>query len=298
MKKSLNTLVSDIYGVLEGKGGWDAAITEFTSSEMQHLLRRRLEDDGEERESALRMSNLGTPCERKLWYAVNTPHTGEPLPAPALLKFLYGDVIELLVLSLASAAGHKVEGCQTELDIGGIKGHRDAVIDGITVDVKSASPRSFDKFKYGELRDNDPFGYIRQLASYVYAGRNDEVESHPTVGAFLAVDKVSGEIALDPYDFSGEIEGLDDKVEDLKTMVAQDTPPERGFQPVDDGYYNTKKKEFVPNGNKKLGLNCSYCEFKHECWPGLRTFMYKAGQGTQPRFFTYIKKEPNVQEVT
>lgn len=297
MSKALNTLVADIYSVLEGKGGWDAAITEFMSVEMQSLLRRRLEDDGEERVPALRMSNMGKPCRRQLWYGVNAPNEGEPLPAKALLKFLYGDIIELLVLSLAEAAGHKVEGCQDELEIAGIKGHRDCVIDGITVDVKSASPRSFEKFKYGTLRDNDPFGYVRQLSAYVYAGREHDVESHPTVGAFLVVDKVSGEIALDVYDFSAEIENMEETFEEVKAQIASDTVPERAFEPIEDGYKH-KTKGFLPNGNLKLGLNCGYCEFKEKCWPGLRTFMYKQHNGTKPVYFTKVVKEPKVPEST
>jgi hypothetical protein len=43
------------------------------------------------------------------------------------------------------------------------------VIDGVTVDVKSASKYGFEKFLKHNLREDDPFGYISQLSSYVYA---------------------------------------------------------------------------------------------------------------------------------
>ena len=82
-------------------------------------------------------------------------------------------MIEELALTVAMAAGHDVKGQQGKLNVHGIKGHRDAVIDGMTVDVKSASPYAFKKFKDGTLRDDDPFGYISQLSSYVYAGKDD-----------------------------------------------------------------------------------------------------------------------------
>lgn len=298
MTKTLNTLVQDIYDVLEGKGGWDAVITEFMSSGVQDLLKHRLEDGGEERVAALRMSNLGRPCLRQTWYDIHRTNEGEALGGSTLLKFLYGDLIEVLVISLARAAGHQVEGCQDTLEIRGVKGHRDCVIDGITVDVKSASPFSFEKFKHGDLRNNDPFGYIRQLASYVYAGRDGETATHPTVGAFLVIDKVSGEICLDLHDFSQDIEGIEDKVDEIKATINSEDVPPRAFEPVNDGYYNTKKKEFVPNGNKKLGLNCGYCGHKHTCYPGLRTFLYKSGNSMKPTFFTSIVKEPKVTEVT
>ena len=80
-------------------------------------------------------------------------------------------MIEELVLSLAKASGHKVEGEQSKLNVHGVKGHRDAVIDGMTVDVKSCSSYAYKKFKEGKLKDDDPFGYISQLSSYVYAGK-------------------------------------------------------------------------------------------------------------------------------
>lgn len=296
MTKTISTLVQDMYKVLEDTGGWDAAISRFMSDEMHDLLQRRFDSEAEEREPTLRMSNLGTPCKRKLWYSIHNANEGEPLPPQARLKFLYGDILEILLLSLAKAAGHKVEGCQDTLQIDGIVGHRDAVIDGITVDVKSASPRSFEKFKSGSLRSNDPFGYVSQLSSYVYAGRDSDVESHPTLGAFLVVDKVSGELCLDLYDFSAEIETKLEEVHSLKETVNNaDVIPDRAFEEEDDGYYNSKKKQFVANGNKKLGLNCSYCEFKKQCWPGLRTFIY--GNGA-PKFMTKVVKTPNVMEVT
>src|SRR5882757_495738 len=87
----------------------------------------------------LRMSNIGTPCERQLWYKVNQSEDSEQLPANARLKFLFGHIIEALILLLAKEAGHIVRGEQDNLDIQDVPGHRDAVIDGITVDVKSAS---------------------------------------------------------------------------------------------------------------------------------------------------------------
>src|SRR5690606_25725922 len=103
----------------------------------------------------------------------NTPEDGEPLRPEAYLKFLYGDILEDLLLFLAEAAGHTVVGRQDEQEIAGIKGHRDCVIDGTVVDAKSASSYSFKKFKEGRLREDDPFGYVDQLQSYIHSGQND-----------------------------------------------------------------------------------------------------------------------------
>ena len=60
---------------------------------------------------------------------------------------MFGDILEELLLFLAKEAGHTVTGQQDTLSISGVNGHRDAIIDGRLVDVKSASSYSFRKFK-------------------------------------------------------------------------------------------------------------------------------------------------------
>lgn len=278
---NINTIVQDIYSVVEGNGGWDATVSDYFRKELGNVVDTRLQAQ-EERKATLRMSNLGTPCKRKLWYEVNQPDDAEPLRPDTRLKFLYGDLVESLLLSLAKASGHDVRGEQDELSIAGIKGHRDAVIDGITIDVKSASGFGFKKFEDNNLRADDPFGYLSQLSSYVYAGHREDPENvHPTIGGFLVLDKQSGKVCLDVYDLSDLIKDKEAEAEGLIEMVAGGIP-DRGFQPVKDG----------GSGNMKLGVNCSYCSFKQTCWPELRTFLYSNG----PRFLTTVKREPNVPE--
>lgn len=283
--KKINTLVKDIYDELENRGGWDKAITDYFIELMRDFAEQRREtqeEDQRHERGTLRLSSLGTPCKRKLWYQVNAPGEGEAIPPYALLKFNYGDIIEALVLSLAKAAGHKVEGEQDELFVHGIRGHRDAVIDGVTVDVKSTSTYGYKKFESGGLRDDDPFGYISQLSSYVYAGRDHEVESHPTLGAFLAVDKQNGHLCLDMYDFGPELDRKEQEVEELKVMVSQPEPPERGFNDEPEG----------KSGNRKLCVQCSYCDYKKKCWD-FKTYLYSTG----PKFLTKVVREPKTKEI-
>lgn len=282
MTKTINTLVKDIYDVIEGNGGWDETVSKFFRESIGDVVDTRLNAQEQER-GTLRMSNLGSPCQRKLWYSVNQPDDSEPLRPNTRLKFLYGDILESLLISLAKAAGHVVTGEQDTLDIGGIKGHRDCVIDGITVDVKSASGFGFSKFEKGNLRNDDPFGYISQLSSYVFAGHKENPEGvHPTIGAFLVVDKQHGNLCLDVYEFKEELEGKEEEVEALKEMAAGEEAPPRAFAPVPDG----------GSGNTKLGVNCSYCSYKASCWPEMRTFLYANG----PRFLVDVKRVPNVPE--
>lgn len=273
--KTIDTLVADINNVLVSP----TTVSESDAQDLGRELAQVVQESLGEREASpsLRMSNLGTPCRRKLWYTVRAPQTAEPLPAHVRLKFLYGHILESLVLFFAKLAGHRVEGRQTELDIGGVKGHRDAVIDGRTVDVKSATTHSFKKFKENRLRENDPFGYIDQINAYRYADSANVVDDKVS---FLAIDKQLGNICLDTYDANDT--DYDALVDELKLMLDEDEPPARHYKDIDEG----------KSGNRKLDVNCSYCPFKKTCWPGLRTFIYSNG----PVHLSHVEKEPNVPE--
>lgn len=227
------------------------------------------------------MSNLGTPCDRKLWYTVNRPGAGEQQGGTTTLKFLYGDIIERIILGLAKFSGHTVEGEQDELDIGGVKGHRDAVVDGRLVDVKSATTHSFNKFKEHRLETDDPFGYIKQIGAYLDASQKDPLVKDKDKASFIAVDKQLGHICIDTYNKSDM--DYTKLVDEKRSMVSLASPPARAFSDVPDG----------KSGNRKLGTECSYCPFKSECWPGLRSFAYAGG----PTFLTKVVKEPKVDEV-
>jgi hypothetical protein len=281
LSKTIDTLVEDIYAFIDKPSGIsDEHINDF-GQRLGNLLVNRL-SRGDEREPTLRLSNVGTPCERKLWYSIRTPNDSEPLPPAARLKFLYGDILEELLLFLAEAAGHTVEGRQTELDVNGVKGHRDAIVDGVLVDCKSASTYSFKKFETGELRSNDPFGYLTQLGLYHAASKDDPLLKEKDVASFLVVDKTLGNLCLDTYAF-GDLD-YDKLVEAKRDMLAKDEPPARAYEDIPEG----------KSGNKKLGIECSYCPFKKKCWPGLRTFLYSNG----PVYLTEVTREPKVYEVT
>lgn len=274
MSKTIDTLVEDIGRVLTDPPDiTDEQATAFGHS-LASVVKQKL--SREETKPALRMSNLGTKCLRKLWYSINRPEKAIPLRPEARLKFLYGDIIETLILWLAKLAGHEVKGEQDTLDIGGVKGHRDAIVDGITVDVKSASAYSYRKFEEGLKPDTDAFGYLDQLGAYSYAGKTGR-ES-----AFIAVDKTLGHIHVDKH------EGLAEKdygqlVEERKAVVAQPEPPPRGYFDEPDG----------KSGNRKLAMECGYCDFRKECWPGHRTFLYSNG----PRYLTSVVRTPDTPEV-
>lgn len=277
--KSIDTLVEDIHGLFHKDFIPSPESLQTFGQRLASHLSSRI---GERRNSAptLRFSNLGTNCNRKLWYSVNSHESAEELRPEARLKFLLGDLIEELLLFLAEQAGHKVENQQEEVQIGGVKGHLDATIDDVVVDCKSASSLSFKKFAEHRLSDDDPFGYITQLQSYRFA------KGLP-LAAFLVMDKTLGKITLDKHGNDGV--PYDQVVREKKELVAQPEPPERPYEPKPDG----------KSGNMKLRTVCSYCPFKYTCWShtnngkGIRTFLYSSG----PRYLTEVLREPDVVEI-
>jgi CRISPR/Cas system-associated exonuclease Cas4 (RecB family) len=282
LSKSLDTIVEDIYRVIEGKGGWDATVTEFFSTTLASVAEARFSQEQQPRDY-LSLSALGSPCDRKLWYRINQIKDSQPLSPEAIGTFFYGDLIEALVLSLAKAAGHKVEGMQDRVSVFGVSGQRDAIIDGVTVDVKSASKHGFEKFRSHNLREDDPFGYISQLSSYVYAGKDDPLVKNKTEGAFLVVQKDRFKLCLDRYDFTEEISKKEEEIERIKKMVAGKIPEDR-IEPV---------PQSKTSPNTQLSTTCGYCEFRKVCWPEARTFLYSTG----PAYLVDVVNEPRVTEL-
>lgn len=277
--KEISTLVPDIYALFEGDHKWDPQNSETFGRQLTKTLHRQL--SSEAYKPRLRMSNIGGPCDRKIWYSVNLPEAKEPLRPSTRIKFLFGDILELLLLWFAKEAGHHVAGEQDLLDISGVRGRRDAVIDGIVIDTKSASSRSFEKFAKHLQSKDDTFGYLAQLGSYLAASINDPLVMDKDVAAFLVINKEKGEICLDVHprtdtDYSR-------RITDLREQLAKETPPPRAFEDQPEG----------KSGNRKLGTVCGYCDFKETCWPGLRTFLYS----NKPVFLTHVAKEPKVPEL-
>lgn len=278
----IESLIHDIQEVIKGEGGWDQAASKYLGDTISKVSFDRFSKPSQPR-GYLSLSSIGTPCITKLWRRVNQPELAEPLTAEALGTFFYGDMIEALVLALAKASGHDVQGEQDPLVVHGIKGHRDCIIDGMTVDVKSASSYSFQKFADGSLRENDPFGYISQLSSYVYAGQDDDRVTYKSEGAFLVVKKDRFKLCLDRYDFTSELKAKKLEIENAKAVV-KGAEPDFRIPPV---------PQSKTSPNMMLDTQCSYCEFKKVCWPDARIFLYSTG----PVWLTSVVKEPNVVEL-
>ena len=261
--KTIDTLVADIYNLVNtGKKKPDQEALFALGSTVMDAVRRQLWMATSDMPGRLRMSNIGKPCSRSLWYDVNGDDKVESLSPETRLKFMIGDIVEALVIYLAKEAGHSVTEQQAEIEMEGIKGHIDCVIDDELVDIKSASSFAMKKFKNGTLPDDDPFGYISQISGYGNALGKKR-------GTFLAFDKSSGELAT--YTHS-QLENTEIKIKEVKAAVELPEPPDRCFETVKDRQ----------TGRQKLGVNCSYCSHKHTCWAGELDLKFRSGR---PVFF-------------
>ena len=283
---STDNLVSDIYRMIDTKDipegvPVEQVINDFGEN-VKQILRNNITESTFDRRK-LRMSNIGKK-DRQLWYSYNG-YKGEELMPHTRIKFLYGHLIEEMVLALTKLAGHDVTDEQKQAEVDGIKGSMDCKIDGVLTDVKSASPYGFKKFKDGSLINDDPFGYVDQIKGYAHS------EGVTDVG-WLVMDKTNGHLTYLKYDMADESQwywsklnffSIEERIKNIKRVVKSETPPTRCYGHIPDG----------KSGNMKLPVGCSYCAYKRECWPSLRTFIYSNG----PRYLTYVAKDPNVLEV-
>jgi len=284
---STDTLVSDIYRMIDTKDIPEGVPVEQVINDFGENMKQILRDNITEHEfdrRKLRMSNIGKK-DRQLWYSYNG-YEGEKLLPHTRIKFLYGHLIEEMVLALTKLSGHDVTHEQKQVEVDGIKGSMDCKIDGVLTDVKSASSYGFKKFKDGSLVNDDPFGYIDQIKGYAHAEDTTDI-------GWLVMDKTNGHLTYLKYDMADESQwywsklnffSIPERIKNIKKIVKSETPPERCYEVIPDG----------KSGNMKLPVGCSYCAYKHDCWgEDLRTFLYSNG----PRYLTQVVHLPNVIEV-
>ena len=197
--KNIHDVIPDIYKRMTNpvKINQDNLSTFLTNT--TELMERYLEQERDQGNRAnLRMSLIGR-ADRKIWMDINGPKKERELPFSMLMRFLYGSLVEELLLFLVKESGHSVTDEQKEVTLSGVVGHIDCKIDGEVVDVKSSSDYSFRK------------------------------------GYFLALNKSSGDIALlevtdfDLINASGRIKHIRSFLKDTKNK------PEVCKVPVPDG---------------------------------------------------------------
>jgi hypothetical protein len=276
----INTLIEDIYTLVQKKDGW---FTDELTNNFGKEVSRRLQEkfSSPERTPSLRLSQMGPRCPKALWHSIHTPQLAEALPPWAEVKYSFGHIIEALAICLAKASGHSVTGEQDALEVDGIVGHRDCIIDGCVVDVKSASSFGFNKFKNGSIKDDDSFGYLDQLDGYLVGSLNDPLVTVKDKAYILGIDKTLGHMVL--YEHTIRERSIRERIQQYKRIVESSTPPSCECRTIPEG----------KSGNIRLDTKASYNVFKYCCFPQLRTFLYASG----PVYFTKVVRKPDVIEV-
>lgn len=269
---TLSNLVEDINKTLENSVEPSEKDVKAFLKDVEDVIKKSFKP--REDKDGLRFSNIGKP-NRMLWYKHNMPEKAEHLHGSTLIKFMYGDILEALLVLLIKTAGYKVTDQQKRIEVDGIVGHTDGRINGRLVDYKSASPYSFGKFQSGKIFSEDPFGYLAQLSGYAHDKKED--------ASWVVLNKVDGHITVCDVD-NLEMINFKERVAEAKEVVSKVNPPERCYSDKTEGL----------SGNRVLDISCQYCDYKKECWKdanngkGLRKFAYAYG----PRFFTELNKHP------
>ena len=242
--KSIDTLVEDIYNLFEpsiinkiSEKDLEKHLKEFTKSVTNNI--KIVLNEQPKKQRKLSLSSIGKPT-RQLWYDKHSNSEARPLAPSTRIKFLYGHILEDLLILLSRVAGHIVTEEQKEVEVEGIKGHQDCKIDGILVDCKSASGFAFKKFANNRLADDDPFGYIAQISAY--SEGNGVKEAY-----FLAIDKQHGNIALTRV-HDMEMINAKERVQYLKGALDSKRVPDRCYSDIPEG----------SSGNRKLVIGCVF----------------------------------------
>ena len=279
-QKTIDTLVEDIYSLFTSNEPTKipANVLQEFAKDVTDAVVNALTEERKPRNN-LRLSMIGQPA-RKVWYSVRSTEQ-EELDGSDYIKFLYGDILEALLVFLSKVSGHKVSDQQKQVVLNDVVGHQDAVVDNVLVDFKSASSFSFKKFTEGMVFKDDPFGYVAQLSAYAQANNAKEA-------GWVVIDKTTGQIAYCPV-HQMEMINASQKIDYLRNAIKDSEPPSRCYDAVPDG----------KSGNMQLATGCNYCAYKFDCWSdanngkGLRAFQY----ANSVKYLTKVDREPNVPEL-
>ena len=283
------SLISYLVNVLDGK----AEMPSYLFDEFAELSRKALEKHftRKKEDFRLRMSNVGKPlCQLQMQAKGVEP---EKPSHDFIVRMIIGDMLEALVIVLLKAAKIEVKSQHQKVSLGvgdiQIEGEYDIELDDGIYDIKSVSPFSFTtKFNadngYDKIKQSDSFGYISQGHGYGMAANK------PFKG-WIAINKTTGEIVFtDSKHTDEEKKEVYSKIYNTSVALLDEKPFERCFTDVEEVYYSK------PTGNRTLGIECSYCPYKHDCWDNLEFRRQLPSKGKNPKWTWFTKIDPKWTE--
>ena len=262
---------------INGKTSMSAKTIAGIKKDIGEALNRQFGKKTKRREFQLRMSNVGRPsCQ--LWFEKNMPDYADPLPTTFVMNMMLGDIVEAVFKGLMKEAKVKFKDSdKVSLDLGETKvsGTYDLILDDAVDDIKSASDWSYrNKFEsYDTLAEEDPFGYVGQLAGYAKA-------SGKKAGGWWVVNKANGQFKYVP---ASNID-VDEEVKKLKTNVnvVKSNVFKRCFESVEETFRGKA------TGNRVLGTTCSFCRYKNSCWENLQELPSLLSKAKEPKIVSYV----------
>ncbi len=260
-----------------GKTSMSAKTIAGIKKDIGEALNRQFGKKTKRREFQIRMSNVGRPsCQ--LWFEKNSPEKADPLPTTFVMNMMLGDIVEAVFKGLMKEAKVKFKDSdKVSLDLGETKvsGTYDLILDDAVDDIKSASDWSYrNKFEsYDTLAEEDPFGYVGQLAGYAKA-------SGKKAGGWWVVNKANGQFKYVPasnIDVDEEIKKLKTNVNVVKSNVFK-----RCFESVEETFRGKA------TGNRVLGITCSFCRYKNSCWENLQELPSLLSKAKEPKIVSYV----------
>tara|TARA_E500000318_G_scaffold90462_1_gene88381 strand:- start:1014 stop:1898 length:885 start_codon:yes stop_codon:yes gene_type:complete len=223
----------------------------------------------ESREFRIRMSGLGRPLCQQL---MEREGYTEEVDYNSVLRFLFGDITEAILMLVLRESGCKIVDFQKEVELplgdSTIKGTLDVVLEDETGtkkvwDIKSASEWAFRyKYKagYEKMKEDDLFGYLMQ--GHLYS----EALGMP-FGGWIVINKSSGEVAVvEVPDWQEEDREL--YMKDARSRIKQLVNPNTKVTKFKSEPEMVKIAGFSePTGNKILAKPCTFCGFRKHCWP-------------------------------
>ncbi len=257
-------IIDKIYEFLNldaDKGIDDIVMGQYVDDVTHGIVRQCFKKREDKR--TLRLSGIGK-CLRGQAYNILGYDKDDYLPPRTKMTFLFGDIIEAIIICLANHAGCDIYEQQAEVVLAGIIGHIDGIIkdengDEYVVEVKSMSTASFDMFKRNGMTDT--FGYVSQANSYAVAYGCKGI-------VWVGMNKNTGHL-------HEEVRLLDkklgqDTVDNISALRDCITPTEfKQMTPTQETWYRK------PTGNMKLDFVCSYCNFKATCFDNITSYKRK-----------------------
>ena len=261
---------------VQGKVSMGENTIEQIANDIKDALHRQF-NSKQKRKYSLRMSSIGRPsCQQ--WFEKNLPNKALPKPTTFVMNMMLGDIVEALFKGLLKEAGANFknsEQVKLKLKDKTIKGTYDLILDDQVDDIKSASNWSYRyKFEsFDTLKEGDGFGYIGQLAGYAKA-------TNTKAGGWWVVNKANGDFKYVPatgIEVDKEVSKME---ETIKAVESKELV--RCFEPEPE-YFRSK-----PTGNMVLNKNCTFCDFRQECWKTLQVLPAQKSSAKEPKMVQYV----------